>query len=82
VRQLYDLADARRLRVDASGDELPVIMWTALTVGGIITIGFTYFFGISHFGAHILMVAALSTMIALTLFVILSLDYRSPETFG
>lgn len=74
VRQLYDLADARRLRVDAGGDELPVILWTALTVGGVITIGFTYFFGISHFGAHILMVAALSTMIALTLFVILSLD--------
>ncbi len=43
-------------------------------MGGIITIGFTYFFGISHFGAYILMVAALSTMIALMLFVILSLD--------
>ena len=43
-------------------------------MGGVITIGFTYFFCISHFGAHILMVAALSTMIALTLFVILSLD--------
>ncbi len=74
VRQLYDLADSRRLRVDASSDELPGVLWTVLIAGGVITIGFTYFFGISHFGAHVLMVAALAAMIALTLFVILSLD--------
>jgi hypothetical protein len=74
VRQLYDSADSRRLRVDASGDELPGVLWTVLIAGGVITIGFTYFFGISHFGAHVLMVAALAAMIVLTLFVILSLD--------
>ncbi|MGH3599251.1 MAG: DUF4239 domain-containing protein, partial [Pseudonocardiaceae bacterium] len=74
VKQLYGLADSRRLRVDASGNELPIILWTVLAVGGVITVGFSCFFGISHFGAHVLMVAALATMIALTLFVILSLD--------
>lgn len=74
VRRLYELTNLRRARVDASGNELPSVLWTILIVGGVITIGFTYFFGVSHFGAHVLMVAALAAMIALTLFVILSLD--------
>ncbi|MGH3780035.1 MAG: DUF4239 domain-containing protein [Pseudonocardiaceae bacterium] len=74
VKMLYDLRDSRRVRVEASGDELPVVLWTVLIMGGIITIGFTCFFGVSHFSSHVLMVAALAAMIALTLFVILSLD--------
>lgn len=74
VKLLYDLADSRRVRLTACGDELPTVLWTILIMGGVITIGFTYFFGVSYFGAHVLMVAALAAMIALTLFVILSLD--------
>lgn len=74
VNRLYNLTDLRRSRVDASSNELPGALWSILIAGGVITIGFTYFFGVSHFSAHVLMVAALAAMIALTLFVILSLD--------
>ena len=74
VKRVYDMADARRQRLDANADQLPGVMWVVLLAGGAITVGFTYFFGVSHFGAHVLMVAALAAMIALTLFLVLSLD--------
>lgn len=74
AKLLYELADLRRRRVDASGNQLPSVLWTVLIMGGVITIGFTYFFGVSHFGSHVLMVAALAAMIAVMLFLILSLD--------
>src|SRR5436305_1854749 len=53
---------------------LPEQLWWVLMAGGVITIGFTYFFGVRSLGAQILMVAALAGMISLTLFLILSLD--------
>lgn len=74
VKRVFDVSDLRRSRVDASGAQLPSTLWTILIAGAVITIGFTYFFGVSNFGAHVLMVAALAAMIAITLFVILSLD--------
>ena len=74
VKRVYDLADSRRLRLDASSSQLPGILWTVLVVGGVITIGFTYFFGVSNFASHVLMVTALAAMTGLTLFLVLSLD--------
>lgn len=74
VKRLYELADLRRSRVNASSSELPGVLWIVLIAGGVITIGFTYFFGVSHFGSHILMVTALAAMISIMLFLILSLD--------
>jgi predicted anti-sigma-YlaC factor YlaD len=74
VKRVYDLADARRQRLDANGNQLPSVLWIVLIAGGVITVGFTYFFGVSHFASHVLMVAALASMIALTLFLVVSLD--------
>ncbi len=74
VKRVYDLAEFRRQRLDANSTPLPGLLWIVLIAGGIITVGFTYFFGVSHFGSHVIMVAALAAMIALTLFLVLSLD--------
>ncbi|MDQ1358132.1 MAG: hypothetical protein QOJ52_3418 [Acidimicrobiaceae bacterium] len=74
VKRVYDLADARRQRLDANSNQLPGVLWIVLLAGGVITVGFTYFFGVSHFASHVLMVAALAAMIALTLYLVLSLD--------
>jgi hypothetical protein len=74
VKRVYDLADARRQRLDANSNQLPIVLWIVLLAGGVITIGFTYFFGVSHFASHVLMVAALASMIALTIYLVLSLD--------
>ena len=74
IRRLNDLQTQREDRLSAADSTLPEQLWWVLMAGGVITIGFTYFFGVRSLGAQILMVAALAGMISLTLFLILSLD--------
>jgi hypothetical protein len=74
IRRLNDLQSHREDRLDSASSTLPGQLWWVLLAGGVITIGFTYFFGVRNLGAQILMVASLAGMISLTLFLILSLD--------
>jgi hypothetical protein len=74
IRRLNDLQSRREDRLDSAASTLPGQLWWVLLAGGVITIGFTYFFGVRNLGAQILMVASLAGMISLTLFLILSLD--------
>jgi hypothetical protein len=74
INRLNDLQSARADRLDAASTELPAALWGVLIGGAVITIGFTYFFGVSNLRAHALMVSALAAMISLTLFLVLSLD--------
>jgi cation transporter-like permease len=46
-----------------------------LLVGGVITVGFTYLFGLRSTTVHVLMVAALALVIGLVLFTVAALDY-------
>lgn len=46
-----------------------------LILGGIITVGFTYLFGLENTLVHLLMVAALALIISISLFTVASLDY-------
>src|SRR5204863_5592437 len=57
-----------------SSATLPGPLWLALLAGAVLTIGFTYFFGLESFAAQSLMVSALAVIIALCLFVILDFD--------
>jgi hypothetical protein len=45
-----------------------------LLVGGALTIGFTFFFGLESFASQAAMMSTLAVLIALSLFVILVLD--------
>ncbi len=67
-------SDARRTRVEDSSTSLPTTLWAVLLIGGAITVGFTYFFGLKSFLAQAAMVSTLAVIIGLSLFVILSLD--------
>jgi uncharacterized membrane protein YraQ (UPF0718 family) len=73
--QLHDLGDARRERLLAAGEGLPTILWVVLIGGGIITIAFTYLFGLESTVVHTLMVAALAVVLSLSLFSIAALDH-------
>lgn len=75
IGRLDDLAEARRARISASSSQLPQPLWVLVLVGGLIVVAFTYFFAVSSFRAHGLMVAALAAMIALTVFLIVSLTF-------
>jgi Protein of unknown function (DUF4239) len=75
LEQLHGLGDARRERLLAASDGLPTILWVVLIGGGVITIAFTYLFGLESTTVHTLMVAALAVVLALSLFTIAALDY-------
>ena len=74
TERLQNLTELRRRRILQSGSQLPTPLWFVLIAGAVISIGFTYFFGVANFRAQALMVAALSSIVGLVLFLVLSLD--------
>ena len=75
LEQLHDLGDARRERLLAASEGLATILWVVLIGGGVITIAFTYLFGLNNTVVHTLMVAALAMILSLSLFTVAALDY-------
>jgi hypothetical protein len=73
--QLHELGNARRERLLAAEQGLPPILWVVLLLGGVITVGFTYLFGLNNTLVHLLMVAALAMIISMSLFTVAALDY-------
>jgi Protein of unknown function (DUF4239) len=73
--QLHGLGDGRRERLLAASGGLPTILWVVLIGGGIITVAFTYLFGLENTLVHTLMVASLALIIALSLFSVAALDH-------
>jgi hypothetical protein len=75
LQQVHELADARGERLLDAEQGLPAILWVVLFVGGVEVVGFTYLFGLESTTVHVLMVAALTLIIALVLFTVAALDY-------
>jgi uncharacterized membrane protein len=73
--QLHDAADARRSRLLEVREGIPDLLWVVLVVGGVITVSFTYLFGLKSNVAHALMVAALTLLICGILFTIGEFNY-------
>ena len=73
--QLDQLGDYRRLRVLSNRAAVPALMWVVLLATGIITIGFSFFFGTTNSSAQALMIAALSATIGFVLFLIWALNH-------
>ncbi len=71
---LRDMSDSRRLRLFSSRNDLPLVIQFLLWGGGLITIAFTYFFGVESIRAQSLMTAALTGIISFNLFLVLALD--------
>jgi hypothetical protein len=75
LEQLHALGDARRERLLAASEGLSTILWVVLIGGAVITIAFTYLFGLENPVVHTLMVAALAMILASSLFTVAALDY-------
>jgi hypothetical protein len=75
LEQLHSLGDARRERLLAASEGLSTILWVVLIGGGVITIAFTYLFGLDNTVVHTLMVAALAMILSASLFTVAALDY-------
>jgi protein-S-isoprenylcysteine O-methyltransferase Ste14 len=75
LTDLHNAIDARRSRLLEVREGIPNLLWVVLVVGGVITVSFTYLFGLKSNVAHALMVAALTLLICGILFTIGEFDY-------
>ncbi len=74
LNSLKDLSDCRRLLIFSSRSDLPLVIQFLLWGGGLITIAFTYFFGVKSIRAQSLMTTALTGIIAFNLLLVVVLD--------
>jgi Protein of unknown function (DUF4239) len=75
LTQLHDATDARRSRLLEVREGIPELLWVVIVGGGVVTVSFTYLFGLKSNLAHALMVAALTLVICGILFTIGEFDY-------
>jgi hypothetical protein len=88
LARAHELADARRLRLFEANTRIPTILWNTLLAGEVITVGFTYLFGLTSTRVHTLMVMTLTAVVTSILFTIYTLEHRfsgdtglTPEAF-
>ena len=79
--RLHALEDARHRRHLAGESSLPNVFWPLLLGGGMLTIGFSFFFLTKSIRAQYVMTALLTTLIAGVLFLIFTLNspFTGPE---
>ncbi|QMU79983.1 DUF4239 domain-containing protein [Streptacidiphilus sp. PB12-B1b] len=75
VTDVENLASARRERLNQVQDSVPPILWVALIAGAVLTVGFTFLFGLSNSLAHGLMVLSLGALVVASLILIKEMDY-------
>jgi hypothetical protein len=73
--QLAKLTEETSLRYLYSKEDLPSVVWLVIYAGLLITIGFSYFFGLETFFSQALMCAVFSTLLGLTILAILELAH-------
>jgi len=74
LRRMNELSENRQLRLLQARSRIPPILWVALVLGGITTVGFSYFFGARNVGLQAVMIAIFTGAIALFFYVIAALD--------
>jgi len=80
LSQIHEFYTLRGQRLVESRSILPSAIWVVLTMGAIITVGFTYLFGVRSPVAQGVMTVALTAIIAGSLYLIVDLDtpYHGP----
>jgi hypothetical protein len=73
--QLDSITEARRSRLHLAAGIVPVVLWYVLIIGGLLTVGFSYFFGSENLRAQVGMTAILATIVCMGLFVIVAIDH-------
>jgi hypothetical protein len=75
MQELGAITEARRARLHHSMGAVPSPLWVMLTVGALITVSFTFFFGMENLRAQSLMTGALAVIVFLGLFIIVAYDH-------
>ena len=73
--QLDNVTHARRARLHLATGIVPRVLWVVLILGGVLTVGFTFFFGTRNLRAQVLMTGILALIVFMGLFVIVSINH-------
>lgn len=71
VQEALQVWDNRRARTNISSYGVPSVEWFVLILGGIVTVVFTYFFGIESLKVQVMMTAMVSLLISLNLYLVI-----------
>jgi len=74
LNQINDVSDNHRRRIIFSQGRLSGMVWFTLIAGGLLTVGFSLFFGLKHIGRQVFMTVFFAGIILLNLFVVAALD--------
>jgi len=69
------LSSARRQRVNEATEAIPGLLWVALIIGGVVTVGFAFLFGMRGLVAHCAVVFSLTLVVGSLLLLIYELNY-------
>jgi hypothetical protein len=69
-----DLYRARRDRLVASTSKIPDVMWVITLLGGALTVGFSFLFGVPDFRLQLLMTGLLAASLTLVIVLIVAFD--------
>ncbi len=75
MTHVNNLASARRQRISESSETVPSILWVILVLGSVLTVGYSFLFGLANFWAHLLIAAPLGVLVVLVLIVIDQLSH-------
>jgi hypothetical protein len=75
IERFNDLVTARSERLDYVEKGVPSVLWIALVVGAVVTIGFATLFGLRSAGLHTVITASLAAVIGVLLFVSVAIDH-------
>ena len=75
LTRVGELEQNRGLRLLASQEGVPSLIWAAMVLFGIITVAFTYLFGMDNPRLHMVRVALLTVVVALSLYTIHTIEY-------
>lgn len=75
VDRLNDVTEDRAERLTVAEEGPPSILWAAIAIGGVLTLGFALLFGVSNERLHYVMVGGFAAVLGLQIFVILVLSH-------
>ena len=88
LTKVDELEENRGLRLLQSNEGVPPLLWIVLVLTGIITVAFTYLFEMERPRMHMLLVATLTVVVALSLYTVRIIEHpfvgdvqASPEAF-
>lgn len=75
LKDINALGQEREKRLIISRDDLPGVIWVAMILGALVTIGFTALFGNENLKGQIVITALLSIVVSLVIFVVICLNF-------